>query len=169
MLLVSGVQQSDSVIHIHISVLFLRFFSHIGYYRVLSRAPCNICCCCCCCSVASVMSDSVQPHGLQPTRLLHPGDFPGKRTGVGCHCLLRHVTYGRSLFVICFIYVVHVGAVVSNSLQPYGLSPPGASVHGILQASILEWVAISSSRRSSQISKWTHIINSSMYMLNPTS
>ena len=37
----------------------------------------------------SVMSDSVQPHGLQPTRLLCPWDFPGKSTGVGCHCLLR--------------------------------------------------------------------------------
>ena len=31
----------------------------------------------------SVLSDSWQPHGLQPTRLLHPWDFPGKRTGVG--------------------------------------------------------------------------------------
>ena len=29
------------------------------------------------------------PIGLQPTRLLHPWDFPGKSTGVGCHCLLR--------------------------------------------------------------------------------
>ena len=29
-----------------------------------------------------------RPHGLQPTRLLHPWDFPGKSTGVGCHCLL---------------------------------------------------------------------------------
>ena len=27
------------------------------------------------------------PHGLQPTRLLPPWDFPGKSTGVGCHCL----------------------------------------------------------------------------------
>ena len=27
-------------------------------------------------------------HGLQPTRLLHLWDFPGKSTGVGCHCLL---------------------------------------------------------------------------------
>ena len=37
----------------------------------------------------SVMPDSLQPHGRQPTRLLHPWDFPGKSTGVGCHCLLR--------------------------------------------------------------------------------
>ena len=37
----------------------------------------------------SVMSDSSQPHGLQPTRLLHTWDSPGKSTGVGCHRLLR--------------------------------------------------------------------------------
>ena len=36
----------------------------------------------------SVMSDPQRPHGLQPTRLLCPWDFPGKSTGVGCHCLL---------------------------------------------------------------------------------
>ena len=37
----------------------------------------------------SVVSDSLQPHGLQPTRLLHPWDLPSKNTGVGCHCLLQ--------------------------------------------------------------------------------
>ena len=35
-----------------------------------------------------VVFDSLWPHGLQPTRLLCPWDFPGKSTGVGCHCLL---------------------------------------------------------------------------------
>ena len=39
----------------------------------------------------SVMSDSSLPHGLQPTRLLRPWDFPGKSTGVGCHCLLQNI------------------------------------------------------------------------------
>ena len=37
----------------------------------------------------SVVSNSSRPHGLQPTRLLHPWDFPGKSTGVACHCLLH--------------------------------------------------------------------------------
>ena len=37
----------------------------------------------------SVMSDSLQPHGLQHTRLLCPWDFPGKNTGVDCHFLLQ--------------------------------------------------------------------------------
>ena len=37
----------------------------------------------------SVVSNSSRPHRLQPTRLLRPWDFPGKSTGVGCHCLLQ--------------------------------------------------------------------------------
>ena len=35
------------------------------------------------------MSDSVQPHRRQPTRLPHPWDSPGKNTGGGCHFLLQ--------------------------------------------------------------------------------
>ena len=41
------------------------------------------------CSVTSVVSDSLQPYGLLPTRLLGPGDSPGKNTEVGCHALLQ--------------------------------------------------------------------------------
>ena len=39
----------------------------------------------------SAVSDSSRSHGLQPIRLLHPWDFPGKSTGVGCHCLLWRI------------------------------------------------------------------------------
>ena len=41
----------------------------------------------------SVVSNSSRPHGLQPTRLLHPGDFPGKSAGVGClrTVLIEHI------------------------------------------------------------------------------
>ena len=35
------------------------------------------------------MSDSLQPHRRQPTRLPRPWDSPGKNTGVGCHFLLQ--------------------------------------------------------------------------------
>ena len=41
------------------------------------------------CSVASIMSDPLWPHGLQPTRLLYPWDSWGKNTEVGCHALLQ--------------------------------------------------------------------------------
>ena len=34
------------------------------------------------------MSESLQPHGLLPARLLHPWNSPGQNTGVGCRALL---------------------------------------------------------------------------------
>ena len=48
-------------------------------------------------------------------------------------------------------------SVVSNSLRPHVCSPPGSSVHGILQARILEWVAMPSSRASSRPRDETHV------------
>ena len=47
----------------------------------------------------SVVSNSLSPHGLKPTMLLYPWDFPGKSTGVGCHFLLQSIfpTQGSNL------------------------------------------------------------------------
>ena len=39
----------------------------------------------------SVVSDSLWPHGLQPTRLLCPWNSPGKNAGVGCHFFLQGI------------------------------------------------------------------------------
>ena len=39
----------------------------------------------------SLVSDPQRPHGLQPARLLHPWDFPGKSTGGACHWLLQGI------------------------------------------------------------------------------
>ena len=58
---------------------------------------------CVCMLSHSVLSNSLQPFGLHPTRLLHP-------------------------------------------CNPLDCIPPGFSVHGIFQARILEWVAISCSK-----------------------
>ena len=41
------------------------------------------------CVSRSLVSNSLQAHGLQLARLLHPWNFPGKNTGVGCHFLLQ--------------------------------------------------------------------------------
>ena len=51
----------------------------------------------------SVLSDCQRSHWLQPTRLLHPWDFPGRNTGVGCHFLLQeHSWLSNKIFrVIC--------------------------------------------------------------------
>ena len=55
-----------------------------------------------------------------------------------------------SLLVTCFIWVyVLVAQLCLTHCDPMDCSPPGSSVHGILQARILEWVAIPFSRGSS--------------------
>ena len=60
-----------------------------------------------------------------------------------------------------FCHLVVVLLVYSLSpvqpCDPVDCSPPGSSVHRILQARILEWVAISFSRESSQPRNWTKV------------
>ena len=45
----------------------------------------------------SVMPSSLQPYGLQPTRILHPWDFPGKSTAVGCYSHLQGIFLTQGL------------------------------------------------------------------------
>ena len=47
----------------------------------------------------SVVTNSLQYHGLQPTRLPYLWNSPGKNTGVGCHSLLQGIfpTQGSNL------------------------------------------------------------------------
>ena len=54
----------------------------------------------------SIMSDSLWPHGQDPTRLLSPWDFPGKNTGVGYHLLLQWIfpTLGSNP---CLLHLLH--------------------------------------------------------------
>ena len=72
--------------------------------------------------------------------------------------LLKSKTW--ELFFNVFLFL----SIHTKSLQlcltlcdPKDCSPPGSSVHGILQARILEWVAISCSRGSSWPRDWTHV------------
>ena len=79
------------------------------------------------------MSNSVRPHGLQPTRLPRPWDSPGKNTGVGCHFLLQ-----------CIKVKIESDVALScpTLCDPMDCSLPGSSAHGIFQARVLEWGAI---------------------------
>ena len=45
----------------------------------------------------SVVSNSLQPHGLWPTRLLCPWDSLGKNIGVDCHSLLQRLFLTQGL------------------------------------------------------------------------
>ena len=83
--------------------------------------------------VTSVMSDSVRPHRRQPTWFLCPWDSPGKNTAVGCHFLLQcvKVKSGSEVAQSCLTPSDHMDC-----------SLPGSSVHGIFQATVLEWGVI---------------------------
>ena len=84
-------------------------------------------------SESEVVSDSLWPRGLQPTRLLRPWDSPGKSTGVGCHFLLQCMKVKSESEVAQSCPTLH---------DPMACCLPGFSVHGILQARVLEWGAI---------------------------
>ena len=87
---------------------------------------------------AKGMCVQLQPHGLYPTTLL---------------CMWISQARRLEWVAISFSIMLGVKALVIQSCptlcDPMDYSPPGSSVHGILQARILEWVSISSSRRSS--------------------
>ena len=58
----------------------------------------------------SVMSDSLEPCGLWPARLLCPWDSLGKNTGVGCHSLLQEIfpLQGLNLGVLRCRWILHL-------------------------------------------------------------
>ena len=68
--------------------------------------------------------------------------------------------YSRFSLVVYFIRACVCAKPLQSCLtlcDPMGCSPPGSSVHGILQARILEWVAMPSSRESSPPSGQTRV------------
>ena len=80
----------------------------------------------------SVMSDSLQIHGLQPARLLCPWDFTSKNTEVGCHFLLQHIIntmyyeylwiYTNTIYtIILFTDGSQIPATLTLSYQPAGV------------------------------------------------
>ena len=75
------------------------------------------------------MSDSVRPQRRQPTRLPRPRDSPGKNTGVRCHFLLQCIKVKSES---------EVTQSCPTPSDPMDCSPPGASVHGIFQARVME-------------------------------
>ena len=87
------------------------------------------------------MSDSSQPHGLEPTSLLCPCDSPGKNTGVGCHVLLQGIFPPEGLN-LCLLHWQAGSLPLSHSVQfssvaqlcltlcdPMNCSTPGLPVH----------------------------------------
>ena len=95
-------------------------------------------------AAAAAAAKSLQScHRWQPTRLPRPWDSPGKNTGVGCHFLLQCMKVKSES---------EVARSCPTLSDPMDCSPPGSSIHGILQARVLEWGAIALSGDTSWVS-----------------
>ena len=66
----------------------------------------------------------------------------------------------QNVLKVVKVLVTQLRPTLCNSVD---CSPPGFSVHGILQASILEWVAMPSSRGASQPRNQIHVSSISLY------
>ena len=75
----------------------------------------------------------------------HPWDSPGKNTGVGCHFLLQCMKMKSES---------EVAQSCPTLSDPTDCSPPGSSVHGIFQARVLEWGAITADKTGWQVTSW---------------
>ena len=75
------------------------------------------------------MPDSLQPHGLQPARLLCPWDSPAKNTGVGCHALLQGIFPG--LWHLGLLYCI-TGGLLAIWATREALSSPKAGIKMIM-------------------------------------
>ena len=72
---------------------------------------------------------TLQPHGLQPTRLLCLWNFPGKNTGMGCHFLLQEIFPAQELNP-CLLHwqvdsegKVHIHHATKDSLCTFAAYP----------------------------------------------
>ena len=108
------------------------------------------------------------------------GDSPGKNTGMGCHALFQEIfpTQGSKPYLLCLMHWEADSLPLVPPRKPswslwwrhevkllsriwlwnrMDCSLPGFSIHGIFQARVLEWVAISFSRGSSWPRDWTQV------------
>ena len=97
------------------------------------------------------MSDSVQPHRQQPTRLRHPWDSPGENTGVGCHFLLQCVKV-KSLSRVWLLATPWTAAhkappAIEFSRQEYWSGLPLPSLYLQLLTVNVSWVLFYSRER----------------------
>ena len=112
------------------------------------------------------MSDSLQPHESQLARPPCPSPTPGVHSDSRP---FKIFSSGFRLFCSCTYFIIYdishinmeseseVAQSCPTLCDPMDYSLPGFSIHGIFQARILEWGAISFSRRSSHPRDWTRV------------
>ena len=103
----------------------------------------------------SCLTDSLRPHGLFPTRLLCPWDFPGKHPGGGCHFLFLGILPNQG-WNSCLLYwhgsvQVSLVAQLCPTLYDPGIAAHQASLSIINSRSLLQLMTIESVMPSSHL------------------
>ena len=101
----------------------------------------------------SVVSDSLQPHGVEPTRLLCPWDSPGKNIGVDYHALLQGI-FPTQRWNPCLLHLLHWQA---DFLPQCHLGSPKAFLSSVkASAFVPSWVEFpgTSSRLGMLLCPW---------------
>ena len=94
-------------------VIWMPFYMCLSFNGYMCMC---VCVCVCVCVSSSTVSDSLQPHGLQPARLFCSWNSPGKNTGVGCCALLQGIL-SRTLFNKSqwMVFAIHYWPIHSTS------------------------------------------------------
>ena len=85
------------------------------------------------------MSDSLWPHGLEPTRLLCPWDSPGKNTGVGCHAVPFSRESSQHRDWIRISCISHIGKQILYCLSHQG-KPGSRQINRFLGHQDFPWI-----------------------------
>ena len=95
----------------HFSTSSCSFF-FLSVLLLLTKRKLRRCMFFCC----SIVSNSLQPPGLQPIRLLCPWDFPGKNTRVSCHFILQGIfpTQRLNPCLLCLLHCKQILYLLSH-------------------------------------------------------
>ena len=134
-----------TVNHHNIIPFILLTFPAILPLSILITLGHKCCCCCYCCLIAKSYLTLLRPHGLQPTTLLCPWDFPDKNTGVGCHFLLQGIflTQGSNICLLhwqadftrealCYKFLESTQTLIHGALCPPHSAKWHANVSNLL-------------------------------------
>ena len=126
----------------------------------------------------SVVSDSSRPHGPQPTRLLCPCGFPGKSTGVRCHCLLwqdlLELTPKKDVFFVIGDWNAKVGSQeIPGVTGKFGLGVQNEAGQRLIQFGQENTLVITNTlfkqhkRWLLDITKWSTLKSDRLYSFQP--
>ena len=146
---------------------WLELAFNVKYQQIHFLCPSSSFCSCCWVAPSCLFATpGSSVHGILQARVLEWVAIPSSRgsspprdgTHISCisMCILYHWAT-RAAHLLLQLALSLAAQLCPALCDPVDCSPPGSSVHGILQARILEWVTTLSFRGSFQPSDWTQV------------